>query len=128
MEEKKKTSAGTWIILILIVLAGLIFVLPSLSGGSIATKWTLMVCDEVMPNGLECYSVRRTQELWSKEACFVSGRATQNSNPVFECGKSCKYDGNFWVCEEICNIRGECKWYLISYIRNHIPYCDILGY
>jgi hypothetical protein len=109
--EKEKTSVGTWIVFILIVsiiIGSSIFIVSALSGGSIGTKWTLMVCDEVMDNGVECSSIYRTQELQSKDACMRSGRATQNSHPVFECGRGCKYDGNFWTCNEICNVNGLC--------------------
>lgn len=105
MEEKErgKSSFGAIVIVILIIIGALY------KFGSMKPKWTLMVCDEVMDNGVECYSIFRTQELGSKKACMVSGRATQGTNPVFECGKNCKYDGNFWLCDEICNINGLCR-------------------
>jgi len=103
MFETKRKLKGSAIVVFIIVIAVLLFLFISMK-----PKWTLMVCDEVMDNGVECYSIYRTQELGSKETCMASGRATQKTHPVFECGKNCKHDGNFWLCDEICNQNGLC--------------------
>ncbi len=100
-EKKQEGAKGILFILALFIIGFLIYKF------SLGT-WTLMVCDEAMDNGVECYSISSTQELGSKEACMASGRALQQSYPVFECGRACDYDGNFWICKEICNMNGVC--------------------
>lgn len=70
-----------------------------------------MECSTVMPNGLECESILRTSKWysWDEKLCIGVGRDKLLAIPAFECGRGCHYDGNFWVCKEICNMKGVCN-------------------
>lgn len=70
-----------------------------------------MMCSEVMGNGADCQTNGYVNKdaYGSMDACFTAGRSLLNTYPSFECGKNCKYDGNFWICPEICNMNGRCS-------------------
>lgn len=76
-----------------------------------APKWTLMMCSEVMGNGADCQTNGYVNKnaYGSMDACFTAGRSLLGTYPSFECGKGCKFDGNFWICSEICNKNGRCS-------------------
>ena len=100
-EEKQKTNPIVWVVVVIAILF--------LGYKLFTPKWTLMICDEVMENGLECGSFQSVHKdsFSSKENCMASGYAIKNS--VFECGRNCKHDGVFMLCKEICDMKGRCN-------------------
>jgi len=98
---KKNNSSFIWLVILIVV--------GWLGYKFFFGKWTLMLCEETLDNGVECSSIARTEEYSSKEACMTSGKVLLNTYPAFECGRNCKYDGNFWLCKEICNKNGFCS-------------------
>ena len=105
MEEKKQiTSPLVWVVVVIVIIFGVYKLL--------SPKWTLMICDEVMENGRECYSFASIQkdQFTTKDMCLeIGGSVTRNNAyPVFECGRKCKHDGIFMVCDEICDMYGVC--------------------
>ena len=101
-DEKKGSPIWTIIIIIAVVYFGFKLFVP---------RWTLMMCSEVMDNGLDCQTNGTVYKdaYTSKDTCLSVGYSNLGIYPSFECGRNCKYDGNFWVCPEICNKNGVCK-------------------
>jgi len=101
---EEKNSPIILIIVVVLIIWGLYKI--------VSPKWTLMICDEVMENGLECYSFASIHEndFGTKEMCLEIGTSLTKNNayPVFECGRKCKHDGIFMVCDEICDKLGRC--------------------
>jgi hypothetical protein len=104
-ETKQKTNPLVWIVVVVVIIFGVYKLL--------SPKWTLMICEEVMDNGVECYSFASIQkdQFATKEMCLEIGTTVTKDTqyPVFECGRKCKHDGVFMVCDEICNMYGVCK-------------------
>jgi len=82
-----------------------------LSGCTLGTTYTLFVCDEVMENGVECYSntIVLNDAFPNIESCIEFGKEHHPGN-IFECGKNCNYNDEFdtHVCKEICTMKGVC--------------------
>lgn len=69
-------------------------------------SWTLMVCQNKMPNNIECNDLSyEIPGFKSEKECLLEG-ASKFSKEGFECGKSCKKEGDLNVCSIICNKSG----------------------
>lgn len=69
-------------------------------------SWTLLVCKNMMSNGIECndisYEIPRFK---TEKDCLLEG-ADKFSKEGFECGKGCKKESGLNVCSVICNKLG----------------------
>ncbi len=106
MSEDKEDGGSGSILGIIIFIAICYFIYTIF-----APRWTLMVCDELMSNGLECSTNSYINEnaYRNKQSCIQEGNAFLSmGSSGFECGRGCKHDGIFMVCKEVCNRLGNC--------------------
>ena len=69
-------------------------------------SWTLLVCESLMSNGVECYDMSyEIPGFKSEKDCLLEG-AEKFSKEGFECGKGCEKKGELNVCSVICNKNG----------------------
>lgn len=69
-------------------------------------KWTLMVCETRMENGVDCFeNSYEIPGFNSAKECLLEG-TSRFSREGFECGKDCRKDGSLNICQEVCNARG----------------------
>lgn len=97
----KKTLIIIGIVVAVIYIAYIVF----------SPKWTLMICDQVMGNGLDCESNSSIMEdrFQDLSTCLQSGNLFLNSAPSFECGYKCHHQSIFMVCKTVCNRYGVCS-------------------
>lgn len=71
-------------------------------------NWTLMACESLMPNGVECQdNSYKIPGFASSKECMLEG-VSKFSKQGFECGSNChpSESGIIDVCDEICNKNG----------------------
>ncbi len=91
----------------------LLFLLPIfLTGCTLKKDWTLMLCSELMDDGVQCYENSSVIEGFeTMGSCMSTGASYVSSGKAkgFECGKNCELipEGHdIRVCDTICNEAG----------------------
>jgi len=71
-------------------------------------SWDLMICEELMSNGVECYSNAEILKGYETQRECMEVGIRLASKQGYECGKNCKASKDFGgiVCETICNKAG----------------------
>lgn len=94
------------IIKILLILSFLFLAVSGYKSYQKKNSWTLLVCKNTMPNGVECNDISyEIPSFKSEKECLLEG-ADRFSKEGFECGKGCKKNGDLNVCAVICNKAG----------------------
>lgn len=106
-----ETIKGLFYLLLFMVIGGLVIwgswkIVGKVVDFITPDKWTLMICETKMGNGVDCQS--NSYEIAgfsSAKECLLEG-ASRFSREGFECGRNCRKEYSINICSEVCNKTG----------------------